>query len=47
MATEQKQTEAGIQRWRMTLVLVAFASLLLLVLGRLIMLHTIEQPFSV
>lgn len=45
MATEQKQTEAGIQRWRMTLVLVAFASLLLLVLGRLIMLHTIEQPF--
>ncbi|MEC7548149.1 MAG: cell division protein [Thalassolituus sp.] len=41
---EQPQTE-GIQRWRFTLVLAVFALLLVVVGGRLVMLHTVEQPF--
>lgn len=35
----------GIARWRFTLVLVVFGCLLLAVLVRLVVLHTVEQPF--
>lgn len=46
MNAQPKQTELqGIARWRFTLVLVVFASLLGAVLVRLVMLHTVEQPF--
>lgn len=46
IADESQTTEyRGIQRWRFVLVLLVFALLFLVVLGRLFMLHTIEQPF--
>ncbi|MDF1764698.1 MAG: penicillin-binding protein 2, partial [Oleibacter sp.] len=35
----------SIQRWRFALVLGVFALLLAVIAGRLVMLHTIEQPF--
>ncbi len=45
MAHEQQELKEGIQRWRFALVLGAFALLLFVVAARLVMLHTVEQPF--
>lgn len=42
---KQETPSPGITRWRFVLVLVVFAALLLAVLLRLVMLHTVEQPF--
>lgn len=42
--TEETKVE-GVERWRFALVLAVFAILLAVVAGRLVMLHTIEQPF--
>lgn len=42
---KQESQPQGITRWRFRLVLVVFAALLLAVLTRLVMLHTVEQPF--
>ena len=41
----QETTLSGITRWRFTLVLVVFGCLLAAVLVRLVMLHTVDQPF--
>lgn len=43
--TRQPLTTSGIARWRFALVMAAFAALLLAVLVRLVMLHTVEQTF--
>lgn len=45
MANESTSTEGGIARWRFALVMAVFATLLLAVLVRLVMLHTVEQTF--
>src|SRR5690606_28757025 len=42
---KQEPQPQGITRWRFRLVLGMFALLLLAVLVRLVMLHTVEQPF--
>lgn len=42
---KQEPQPQGITRWRFALVLGVFAVLLLAVLVRLVMLHTVEQPF--
>lgn len=42
--TEETKVE-GVERWRFALVLAVFALLLLVVAGRMVMLHTIKQPF--
>ncbi len=42
---KQESQPQGITRWRFALVLGVFALLLLAVLVRLVMLHTVEQPF--
>lgn len=44
-ATRTETVLTGITRWRFALVLVLFAVLLAVVGGRLIMLHTVDQPF--
>lgn len=45
MTIEEQPQVSHIQRWRFALVLFVFASLFVVVLGRLVMLHTVEQPF--
>lgn len=45
MTTEPQPTTSGIARWRFALVMAVFAALLLAVLVRLVMLHTVDQPF--
>ena len=47
MNAQPNQTEEvkGIARWRFTLVMAVFACLIAAVLVRLVVLHTIEQPF--
>lgn len=45
MGTTETAQTGGIQRWRFAMVLGAFALLILVVGGRLVMLHTVEQPF--
>ena len=45
MTAQPITTESGIARWRFALVMAVFAALLLAVLVRLVMLHTVEQPF--
>ncbi|AHK16540.1 MAG: penicillin-binding protein 2 [Thalassolituus sp.] len=43
--TSLEPQENSIVRWRFTLVLAVFALLLAVVLGRLVILHTVDQPF--
>ena len=43
--TTTEQHTGGMQRWRFALVLGVFILLALVVAGRLVMLHTIDQPF--
>lgn len=46
MSAKPTNTELqGMVHWRFALVLLAFASLLLIVVGRLVYLHTIDHPF--
>lgn len=46
MSAKPKQTELqGMVRWRLVLVLLTFASLLLVIAARLVYLHTIDHPF--
>ena len=45
MTEQQELTTSGIARWRFALVMAVFAALLLAVLSRLVMLHTVDQPF--
>ncbi|KZZ43145.1 MAG: penicillin-binding protein 2 [Saccharospirillaceae bacterium] len=45
MTEQQESTTRGIARWRFALVMAVFAALLLAILARLVMLHTVDQPF--
>ncbi|MEC8442945.1 MAG: penicillin-binding protein 2, partial [Pseudomonadota bacterium] len=45
MSTPTEQPQIGMQRWRFALVLAGFLLLGGVVMVRLVMLHTVDQPF--